>query len=275
MTHPDACNLPLSRVVVFLDILGFRQLIKDMHEKDPTIFNMLQEALSHVEKEVKRAYMNFPGLENHRIHPGLEMTTFSDCIVISAPEGEDFLVMLYAASLANYFLYRGLACRGGIATGSTHHQRGQVFGQGMINAYDLERKVAVYPRIVVSDILVQSMQARDNEVEPKTKTFFRTEKKLMRDFDGCYILNFINPPFAKYIWSPASEGLDSKAIDHYRVIKKMIEKRLLSSAQGDPSVIAKDRWLARYFNKAIPEKYVDSVKLLSRYPGDFLAPCSF
>ena len=256
-------DLPPPRIVAFLDILGFRDLITRMYEKQPKLFGLIRDVFSFTENEIRLANEAF----YYKLKQ-LEISSFSDSIVISAPPDERFLVFLYVGSIANYYLKSGVALRGGIAVGSTYHKGNIVFGRGFISAYDLESKVAVYPRIVIDDSIVHQMNREDREFLASERNsladkFYQSvDKQLRRDLDGCYFLDFIKPPFAT-ISSPKREGIPKARELHYKEIKKAIERRLkLSKASGNQSIIAKDRWLVRYFNEALPTALRESVGLL-------------
>jgi hypothetical protein len=143
----DTGNVYSERYVAFIDILGFSEHVRQS-EHSP----------SEAEKLVK--IMN--RISNHWSDKGLLVThdlygedfgsqSFSDCTVLSeaaTPRGLHYLlfrVTSFAVDLlANGFLYRG-----GIAKGPLHHTDSAVFGPAFLKAYDIEHKIAEYPRIVV------------------------------------------------------------------------------------------------------------------------------
>src|SRR5579872_2892531 len=51
----------------------------------------------------------------------------------------------------------GIRTRGGICRGSIFHNSNFVFGEAMVRAYRLESKVAVFPRAVIDDEIVDSL----------------------------------------------------------------------------------------------------------------------
>jgi hypothetical protein len=118
-----------------------------------------------------------------------EISTFSDHVVISYEidalkqlGGNEFFSGLSSAeklisSLALEALPLGLLIRGGATIGPLHHKNGVVLGQAMVEAYDLESGMAIYPRVVVSQVLYS--QLRDN-----------FDLMLRRDFDGIVYLNY-------------------------------------------------------------------------------------
>jgi hypothetical protein len=138
---------------------------------------------------------------SYKINVRPDITTFSDHIVVSYPSvpnehyGEfhspaldelwlgivlqEFVRIL--SFVAERGLRIGLLVRGGFTFGQLFHGRGVVFGNAMVEAYKLESKIAVMPRIVASDALIQRVR-RDQSDNMK---FFE------RDTDGCWHLNYL------------------------------------------------------------------------------------
>lgn len=78
-------------------------------------------------------------------------TAFSDCIVLSeAVDPKALQYLLFRVSqFALDLLASGFLLRGAIAKGLLRHSERVIFGPAFLNAYDSERNVAKYPRIVV------------------------------------------------------------------------------------------------------------------------------
>jgi hypothetical protein len=160
-----------------------------------------------------------------------------------------------------------MALRGGIATGSTYHKGNVVFGQGLINAFDLERYVAVYPRIVVDEMLVQRMQKRHADfvasAPPRSRAQLHISEYAMlrRDVDGCHFVDFLRPSMGS-VCGNTPEDLRHSVEVYYRTMKKAIENRMGCLPAKSPQQLshcAKNRWLARYFNEVLPADYAHSV----------------
>lgn len=140
ISHADASYE--KRAIAFLDILGFSDLIKEGgHEREiGQIFDQLKVRAAQAEMHHGKGRMQF--------------TAFSDCIVVS----EEFLggfgalrIAGYAGYLALELLGYGFLVRGGLTVGDLYHREGVVFGPAMNEAYTLESKIAVYPRLVVTE----------------------------------------------------------------------------------------------------------------------------
>jgi hypothetical protein len=80
----------------------------------------------------------------------VEVTTFSDNVVISANKPKKslprFLSMAVGLQLATTM--QGFLMRGGITMGNIVHDKRAVFGPALNRAYELESKIAKYPRVI-------------------------------------------------------------------------------------------------------------------------------
>jgi hypothetical protein len=136
-----------ERIVAFVDILGFRSLVAKL-PSDPEFHRNLHGALTAI-KSVK----SFAGRPN-TAQKEVEASVFSDSIVISGAPSQLFTVIWTCVNLQSQLLSYGVVTRGGISRGRTYHKEDLLYGEGIIKAYDLEFKTAIYPRVVVDPALV-------------------------------------------------------------------------------------------------------------------------
>lgn len=144
------CNsIYKKRIVAFVDILGFKTHIERSVENPDhakTLLNVLKRVA--LAKSV-----NDSGLLPLKEH-GKEVTSFSDCIVISYPldyKGGLFHILIDLIHIQLDLLFNGIVLRGGITVGDVFHDDNIAFGPALVKAYDLESKVAKYPRIVIEE----------------------------------------------------------------------------------------------------------------------------
>lgn len=218
-----------ERAFAFLDILGFKDVMRELDGK-PDLFEKVKVALEYALRvETVNIKEIVPGYRPSK----LEVIAFSDCIVISAPQAELFSVVLRAKMVFGNMLAMGFLCRGGITIGSGFHQERIVFGQGFIDAYELEESVAVYPRIVVSD--EASSVLRQKTAAQKIKI-----QILKQDADGCWIIDIFCPPYPGHV--------DFERERFLRAAQKTITDGGTNEKLG---IAAKYRWLAYQFNAFI------------------------
>jgi len=248
-------SLPSERLVLFMDILGFRNLIARM-SKEPDLYSHVRDALKTMQRVVRDNYKKgmagklFPG-EDSQLVP--HMIQFSDCIVISYPLHFPALcaslIILNAQELATQLLYEGVLTRGGIACGWTYHDESVLLGAGVIAAYELESQVADVPRIVLADEVVSFL----------TNEQFYIRQDLEKDSDGCWIIK----PFSglRGVLLPQQirddEKFRDKLIQAFTWTRAYILQQLDQIKGKGPNLLAKYRWLANQFNIAAKEAFQD------------------
>lgn len=120
-----------------------------------------------------------------------ETATFSDHIVASYRinwQDDDrlnaIIVEIYlkvaqdlVISTARRALDTGMLVRGGVTIGRLYHSGGVVFGEALVDAYHLESRVAIYPRIAVSSRIYSRLPKRD---------------RIAQDTDGIWYLKYLS-----------------------------------------------------------------------------------
>jgi hypothetical protein len=126
------------KVVIFYDVLGWRNHIKAAGDDTKAIGGLRRVMLRYSRSLPLRTSLN------------LRVTTFSDNVVISQDVSQETPLLItliaffqIAGALSGFFL------RGGITIGGIVHDNECVFGPGLNRAYELEKNVAKYPRIVL------------------------------------------------------------------------------------------------------------------------------
>ena len=128
------------RLVVFYDVLGWRSEIEGAGQDPERIGKLRRLILMH--SRVLRMPINVP----------VNVSTFSDNIVISTPVTEHVTPFLRSIAVMQLLTVSArFLLRGGITVGDIYHDDEAVFGPALNRAYELESKVAVYPRILVDE----------------------------------------------------------------------------------------------------------------------------
>ncbi len=168
-----------KRVVLFLDLLGFKELLNKF--APVKIYNILNGILPLIK--------NKPNSK--------EITQFSDSIVISFVEDdaeEIFELFDEVQKIIRYLIEHGIICRGAISYGDLIHKGNILFGPALVKAYETETKASIYPRVIIDDSIP--------DIGEKAKTYygeeitneeilkFLTKYKLEKDFDGKYYIDF-------------------------------------------------------------------------------------
>jgi hypothetical protein len=141
-----------SRLCVFLDVLGWRDAVA-RSETDPELVKQLGVSLQHlVSFSAQIAWQ-----QTHDYPGDPQVTQFSDCILISSSSdhaGKRFLIGSLWFLTAT-FLKLGFPIRGAVTLGQLYHRGQSVFGPALVRAYDIERKSARFPRVLLDDRLAE------------------------------------------------------------------------------------------------------------------------
>jgi len=237
--------------VAYIDILGFAEYIKDNRETPDKPLELLQEFIN------KAKMFN---TENK-----LKIMAFSDNIVISMLAKEpsppfdydseywDFL--FYMNTMQSYMIMTLgiLPIRGGITFGNLYHNKSEVlFGEALVDAYNLEHSHAFYPRIVVNPKFLEPYKYVTDHKNlaslgyAKMYSEFNAEKlkrqyPVAYDFDGVLYCNYLSILYfpVRHEWADISLA----ALDAHKLF---VESRL--SETSDLKILRKYTWMKSYHN---------------------------
>ncbi len=173
-----------EHVVAFIDILGAKKMIEEDENKN------LNDIHTVFEKMLKL-------LDNKDIASVLKVKIFSDNIIIAFSThllknkkvdytSALFHALLAAAGLQVQFLQEGILVRGAITVGNLFIDEVMVFGKALLNAYKLEVKNAIYPRIIIDPKVIPQIKKN----QPDDPFTF-----LKKDIDSFYYVNYFNDFF--------------------------------------------------------------------------------
>lgn len=199
--------------VAFLDILGFSEMVRrDCHSggEAPKFLPLLSDALAETRKL--------------QVAGETRLLQFSDSIILSLPYQRDrdvFSGFLQTISGLQRMLFeRQILCRGGVAHGKHSESDEIYFSQALVEAYRIEANLAQFPRVVISEDLLQ--------------LFGPENLPLITDKDGLTFVDFLRD-VDKDIINNALGNLESQ------------------NPKPSPSVASKTRWLADYCCYRIPD----------------------
>jgi len=259
-----------KRVTAYIDILGFQDILsqtigkkgEDNPEKINEIFTAYKAIRDVWNLDVKETDFHKSIPRNSKT-----ITTFSDCLVISFKaheKSEIFHTLLEIKWMIMRLIYRGILCRGAITYGKLIHTNEVLFGPALAEAYILETKAALYPRVILhKDIIDLAGKARSaNHSSEQEKEY--VESLLEKDSDGMYYIDY----FAK-----AQSELDDPYYDFPDYIYK-IGTKIRKGLMGSSSIFKSDlkvkyRWMKERYNKLIEnlqnEKHIDLLKKEGEY----------
>ena len=230
-----------ERVLAFVDILGFSDIvggtIDDGHENEERteiIYNLLKEAQDDLEK------LN-PGCQ--KPEDDFIVNQFSDSIVIScliAKEAGVLRILSYILFLCTTALQKGILFRGVIVSGKLMHEEKIIFGPALVKAARMEEKLAIYPRIVLDDEILEIARTNLSKNIAKSTQLQLLKKTIKEDFDGLYYISLTDG--IQYIFG--EEVARQVFIDALKDCINKMEER----AKKNLSLRAKYSWLKKKCN---------------------------
>ncbi len=156
-------------IVAFVDILGFSAMVKSDCEANDDKMKYF-EVLKNLNGQVKEIQ-------------DCEITQFSDSVIFSIPlSPNNYLKLIDVVMNYQYrLLLKGIICRGAISFGKHYKENDFMFSQGLIEAYQLESKTAISPRIIVSKNLMELLETKDVGLH-----------MLCKQRDGFYFLDYLS-----------------------------------------------------------------------------------
>lgn len=226
-----------KRIVVFMDILGFRDHVKKS-ETD-------RERIKRIARAIETIHAHTRIDEEWGQH---QVTQFSDCVVVSYLTKQPsavFDILLTVSVLQKELASQGFLVRGGITAGDLIHDGHKAFGPALVEAHRMESELAGVPRILVDPKLTDIARRH-----PAPHHDGATEAKYVRDFvktddDGLEYLDYLS-------WDAvvAGAGIDSELyVPYLRVISTILAPSLNPSV--DPKTLKKVLWLYREYTQAI------------------------
>lgn len=222
-----------DRVVGFVDILGFEELVKRAHS-DPGFRGQIVEALSAI-RSVQQISRPAYDLRTH---------SFSDSLILSAVADNTGVAILLASTqklIAN-LLSIGVFVRGAVTIGGTYHDDHIVFGVGVNEAYRLENSVAKVPRVILGSKVVDRMKADEsNGLLGRYLTHAAS-----RGQDGVWHLD----PFQSQIGIVRSKDELRRETERLKSIQHDIQRQIDGTVER-PDIYAKIEWVAKEWNENV------------------------
>lgn len=189
----------------FIDLLGFSEASTGTDEFTRAKVLSLLLSLTMLRGEFEVRSTPQAGGTTTVVKPAI--STFSDHIVISYPISQILETTGFDASqmaliilmnfnelvtrIATAALSIGFLIRGGATIGNLYHEGGVVFGEALVEAYHIESRTAIYPRVVISSKLCKL----DNWMKWKKSALNKGE-------DGLYYVDL----FPRLVFSSAPPG---------------------------------------------------------------------
>lgn len=244
----DGKPVHLLSYCAFLDILGFSAKIRESYKVKKgnsllrDFYSIFQERLEKIRSESESSLLYFK--------------TFSDNVLLAYPRyshdmEEEFAFIMWSLRDYQYQMaLKGMFIRGGLSIGPLFVSDDNVYGDALIEAYELESKIAVYPMVILSDTVKKLV---GHHVGYYTGEDAPQKRDVLVDAEGRYFINYLTESILEMDDGDEIDG-DSLAIH-----KKRIQEGLKLYV-NNTCVYAKYSWLAAYHNF-----FCDSVSYLPGY----------
>jgi hypothetical protein len=232
-----------ERYCAFIDILGFRNFVKGLLGASDAA--ALRDVLHKIHAPAGDPTVSWD--------IDFRAQSISDAIAISTTTMGLYRLLEAIEKLAVDLLREGYFIRGGLVCGSLYHDDSMVFGDAFVRAYDLERTIARYPRVIISKEVMQNIQSMG-------VGFFADGKKRYDAFiqqadDGPYYVHVLRT-VADEIQRVQIENLNKRPEEQtqladYAHMQDMIQRRL-DEAAYEPRHFEKVQWFAKYWRTFVP-----------------------
>ncbi|AOY59028.1 hypothetical protein [Desulfococcus multivorans] len=258
-----------KRLIIFIDLLGFKNYILSDGRKEDDFIALT----SHFQKNVSEGAKYIKG-NAYSYSPTFNF--FSDTIIISFPlelfnapaeckkftsEADPyndinidklnllFSAVMYICDIQLHSLKHGLLSRGCVTIGDVYHNKNTWFGPGLIEAYEHESKIAIYPRVILSK---NAHEYFKNEVV----TNF-CQNLIIQDLDGLFYVNYIAFIHSKF---------NTNYCNAHCILRDIIDSNIImlrSKKKQKLKELQKWEWLSMYFNTysndKLKKKYGDDL----------------
>lgn len=172
----------------YIDILGFKdKIIKNDLAFFSTYLNTLTTELLHIE--------NIHDLSGKEGYKSFELKIFTDNFVFGHPwfdqYGESELGNIFEvlSHIQFTFVKSNIFIRGAISMSDLYMDENIVLGPAIIESYNLESEKAIYPRIILSNEVVDIVKKHinyyaDHDYSPQSKEY-------LIDIDGYHFINYL------------------------------------------------------------------------------------
>lgn len=228
MTYED-------RIVCFLDVLGFKELVNAPVRSDSSVDEAKVAAIAGALTTIQRE-MNVG--KPAEFVDGMQVTQFSDSITFSFPANEQsalFHALLQIVWVQLALVYQGILVRGAMKYGRLVHTPELIFGPAFVDAYELESKTACYPRVILEDSVIQAGAAAHARHHDPASEAEHIKNLLRKDHDGFWYVDYVNA---------AIRELNDPAYDAAEYYDRLWEIVDTGRATRSPAVRAKYEWLA-------------------------------
>lgn len=244
-----------DRVVAFVDILGFKDLIYSSIDENGSEIEAASNRINDFFTEIQREFSSEEKWSDTPDSCTRIVTHFSDSIVFSvkASQKDGILFMLdYIHYLLITGIQYGIIFRGGITYGKVCHTENKIFGPAMNASYLLESKKAIFPRIIIDNaVIVSTFKNRGTQADIEdVKKYLLTI--INQDADDYYYIDYFSNVVNEMEYACDKHSYS----EQIRNIISKIDNSINSSDNEElkESLRKKNNWLKEKYNELLEEQ---------------------
>ena len=182
----------------YFDILGFENKVKiNNKEDDLALLTTIDEIIIFSRKSISTLYKY-----------DIKMKVFSDNFLFCSEENYIPLILIIGMIQA-LFITNDLFIRGSLCYGDLYYDDEFIYGKGLINAYKLESKLAIFPRIIIDNSFFSGVTNITNKsIQEKISS-----NNILSNLQDIYCNDFDNYRFIDYL-TIMKNYKDKESIDH-------------------------------------------------------------
>jgi len=243
-----------NRVVAFVDILAFKDKIKKTVDANGEPIQLEVDSIIEAYESIRGVWELDLGKHSPEMRAIIKkgktkskiITMFSDCIVISFLENEEseiFSTLLELKWMIMKLISHGFLCRGALTYGKLFHTNQMIFGPALIEAYEIESKAALYPRIILSKELIEIAGRNHSKHSHSSHSEMEYVRALLKeDTDGMYYIDY---------FLGAQSELDDPENDFPSYIEMVSEVVKSGITSTKPEIRIKYKWMQKKINNVI------------------------
>jgi len=232
MTSPLSEPVYEERLILFLDFLGFREII----QKSVDDASQLEAIVDAITAMASLA-------DESDVRTTQKITQFSDSLVVSYRIDEPSAVFWLLNSISFIIInlaVRGFLVRGGVAVGKLYHTDDMILGPGMNRAYELESKHATYPRVIIDQSVFEiASRFHAPQHSPQAELNY-INADLIEDQDGFKFIDYLS-------FSAVVEITGMEEVEYAFYLPKICEILEEGLKHESNSVVEKHLWLHRQY----------------------------
>lgn len=241
-------------VVTFIDILGYRHLLKTRKAEDIVKVVKALRAFTAGDADDDEPPTRSDEL---RLYTQSFSESVSDAVVRvrtvetqsqDGPFAYELIDLMHAIVEC---VNQGILIRGGMTIGPVHvglDGKGPIFGNGMVRAYEIEENEAIYPRIMIDDDALQAYL--DDESLWQDGKFDRYEARMVLDFIG---IADDGSHFVDYLRAAGAGEFDAGVAGQFEFLQRHRKLIVENLETADSKARRKLVWLANYHNRFVTE----------------------